>query len=135
MSRIPRRAAASAAALCLLAPAGAGAQAPPQPSDTDLARAAERAYMRQGPSQDLRGERARDAADRVLGTRETIAAQAPASPVQPPPLRVVVVPDGGFDLTDAAVGGVAALGLVALAGGSALVTVRRRGHAVTAREG
>jgi hypothetical protein len=130
MSPTRPRTAAAAAALCLLVPAGAVAQAPPPRSDTgDPPRAA---------SQDLRGEQARAAADLVLGARDTSAAQAPAPAAQAPAVRVVEVPDGGFDLTDAGIGGAAALGLVALAGGGVLLTVRRRhpaGHDVVVGEG
>ncbi len=119
MSLTLRRTAAGAAVLCLLAPAGAAAQEP-------------------RTTQDLRGEQARAAADLVLGARDTSVAQAPAAPAQPPAVRLVEVPERGFDLTDAAVGGAAALGLVALAGGGVLLTVRRRhaaGHDVTVGEG
>ncbi len=119
MSLTLRRTAAGAAVLCLLAPAGAAAQEPRS-------------------TQELRGEQARAAADLVLGTRDTSAAPAPAPAAQGPAVRVVEVPDGGFDLADAGIGGAAALGLVALAGGGVLLTVRRRhaaGHDVTVGEG
>ncbi len=115
MSLTLRRTAAGAAVLCLLAPAGAAAQEP-------------------RTTQDLRGEQARAAADLVLGARDTSVAQAPAAPAQPPAGRLVEVPERGFDVTDAAVGGAAALGLVALAGGGALLTTRRR-DAVAGHEG
>jgi hypothetical protein len=91
--------------------------------------------------QDLRGERARDAAlqpelrtqDLRMPDRRVPDTGVRVPPVQPAPaeVRVVEVATDGFDWGDAGIGAAGGLAILSLAGGMVLIaTHRRRGPAV-----
>jgi hypothetical protein len=94
--------------------------------------------------QDLRGERARDAAHQAEGRGEPTQDLRNADrrvpdtgvrvpPVEPsvPTVRVVTTESDGFDWGDAGIGAAGGLALITLAGGMAAVaTHRRRGAAI-----
>jgi hypothetical protein len=60
-----------------------------------------------------------DAKDRSAGS---------ATSATPVPVRVVTVPDGGFDWGDAGIGASGVLALAAIGAGAAIATGHRRGH-------